>query len=410
MIIRFMSYLKGYVHICAKGYFLERFLNLCLKEDILLWDLERTSSEELSAKISISAFKNLKVAARKTRTKISIKQKYGFPFFLHRNKARRGIAFGIIIFALIIWYLSTHLMGITIEGTSLPHQKIYSALNSYGIKIGTPVKNINNKILKNQLMTSIEDFGWVGVNIKGSRLYIEATDRKKRKDALSSSEPCNIVAAKDGVVRFMEIRDGQTMVLINTPVKKGDLLVSGVIDSNAVGMRYTHSYGEVYATTWYKEEMKIPLSYTQKIMTGNTKSKYNLKLLNLSLNLYLNGKSPYKEYQSYKSQKEYSLPLKIFPSVFINKQEYFEQNVQTKKRTVTEAIELGKFYLCHKINTKLSKGAVIEDLKVSHKVLGDLVLVMVECECTEDIALKTPIDKTEDLEYNSEHTDETQMR
>lgn len=410
MIIRFMSYLKGYVHICAKGYFLERFLNLCLKEDILLWDLERTSPNELSAKVSICAFKNLKTAARKTRTKVSIKQKYGFPFFLHRNRARRGIVFGIVVFALIIWYFSTHLMGITIEGTSVSHQKIQSALNSYGVKIGTPIKNINNKILKNQLMTSIEDFGWVGVNVKGSRLYIEATDREKRKDALSDTDPCNLVAAKDGVVRFMEIRDGQTMVLINTPVKEGDLLVSGVIDSNAVGMRYTHSYGEVYATTWYKEEMEIPLSYTQKVMTGNTKSKYNLNFLNLSLNLYLNGKSPYKEYQSHKSQKEYSLPLKIFPSVFINKQEYFEQKVQTKERTVTEAIELGKFYLCHKINTKLSKGAVIDSLSVSHKLSGDTVLVTVECECTEDIAIQTPIDKTEDLEYNSEHTVETQMR
>ena len=51
--------------------------------------------------------------------------------------------------------------------------------------------------------------------------------------------------------------------------------------------------------------------------------------------------------------------------------------------------------------------------KEEYKKRGDTVLVTVECECTENIALQTPIDKTEDLDYNNisnELTDETQTR
>ncbi len=402
LIIWVLSYFKGYIQIFASGYFLERFLNLCLMEDILLWDLQRISPNELCAKISIAGFKNLRKSARKTRTKISIKKKYGFPFFLSRNRERKGIIPGIIVFLIIIWYFSTHLMGITIEGSQVDEEKILSALSSYGVEIGMPIKNINNKILKNQLMTSIEDFGWVGVNIKGSRLYITASDREKPNESLSADLPCNIVAAKDGVIRLMEIRDGQTMVLVNTPVKRGDLLVSGVIDSNAVGMRYTHSYGEVWADTFYEEEIIIPLKHTQNIMTKKSRSKYTVKVLNFAVKLYLKDSPPYKNYKMHKSKKEYNPPLKIFPSIYVEKQEFFETKAQAKTRSVSQAVELGKFHLLNKINTQLSKGAVIENITVSHKKQGNNLLVTLKCQARENIAHKTPIDKTEDLDYNNE--------
>lgn len=397
-----MSYFKGYVNIYARGYFLERFLNLCVREDILLWDLERQTPSEMRAKVSISAFKDLRVAARRTRTKIKVTSKYGFPFFLRRNRRRRGMAVGLFLFAVIIWYLSTHLMGITITGNAaLPDEKIYAALNSYGIKIGTPVKNIDNQILKNQLMTALEDIGWAGVNLKGSRLYIEVRGREKKETSVSEGEPCNIVAAKDGIVRLMEIRDGQTMVYVDTLVEKGDLLVSGVIDSNVTGMRYVHSYGEVYASTWYSESMDIPLSCVETKMTGNRKRKYDVSLLNCSFKLYFRPTPKYEKYQSHRTVSEYSLPLKIFPSVFVGKTEFYEQTELNRTRTVEEAVALGRFYLCHRINTQLAKGAEVENVKLSYEENGDSVRVTVEYECLENIAEQTPIDKSEILEYNN---------
>lgn len=409
LIIKLMSYLKGYVKIYARGYFLERFLNLCLIEDILLWELSRPSEHELYAKVSINAFKNMKSAARKTRTRVNIVQKNGFPFFIHRNRKRRGILAGILIFALIIGYFSTHLMGITINGGAfISDEALTNSLNSYGVKIGTPLNKINTKILKNQLMTANEELGWIGINLKGSRLFIEIKERKGRVDAISSA-PCNLVAAKDGVVRLMEVRDGQTMVLKDTPVKAGDLLVSGVIDSNTVGMRYTYSHGEVFAETYYKEEIEIPLKYTQKRMTGNIQTKCNLQLLGLTLKLYLKDDPDYKNYQSIVQKCEFSPPLKIFPSLFIEKKKFFEQKEHTKTRTVNEAAELGKFQLLHRITAKLSKNGKIQSTKLSFTENNQSVTVFLECICYENIAVQVPIDKTEDLEYNVSNQ-ETQMR
>ncbi|MBR2916306.1 MAG: sporulation protein YqfD [Clostridia bacterium] len=403
MIVKLVSYLKGYVKIHAKGFFLERFLNLCKTEDIILLNLSYINPYEISAKVSVAAFRSLRNAARKTRTKIKIQSKHGLPFFISRNKNRRGFAFGIIVFLLLIWYLSGHLMGISIEGNNrISEDTLISSLNSYGVEIGTPLHKINTKFLKNQLMTANDDLGWLGLSLKGSRLYITLTERKQKEVIPPTDEPCNLVAKRDGVIRLMEIRDGQTMVLNNTLVKEGDLLVSGVIDSKAVGMRYTHSFGEVYATTWYKEETEIPLKYKTKTFTGKKKSKLKLNFLNLSVPLYIKDTPPFSHYEVKKSKKVHSLPLEIFPALTTEKMEFFEQKEQTKERTVSEAVILGKFQLMQKVNSQLSKGAKIEKVDLSFRENGDSVTVILECECLEDIAVKTPIDKSEELEYNED--------
>ena len=404
LIRKLISFFKGYLEITAQGYFLERFLNLCLMDDILLYDLSRENTEKLSAKINISSFKKLRVIARKTRTRIQINKKFGFTFFIQKNKNRRGICIGVFLFILIIYFFSTHLMGISLVGNNkISDDELFTSLLSYGVKIGVPVNSINTKKIKNQLMTSNPDLGWVGISLKGSRLYLEIKERKEKKEIPGTNEPCNLVASKNGIVRLMEIRDGQTMVIVNTPVKKGDLLVSGVIDSNSVGMRYTHSYGEVYATTWYKENINIPLEYKTKIFTQEKKTKRIMKFLNTSVPLYFSKEPSYSHYKTHTSTKEYSLPINIFPSIKLEKTEYFKQKEQNKERTLNEAITLGKFHLLHRINSQISDGASIDKVRVSHQKTGNIVSVTLECECTENIAKKTPIDKTEDLEYNEDN-------
>lgn len=399
MLIRFISYLKGYVKITARGAFLERFLNLCLKNEIPLWDLKQKSESELSSKVSLRDFFQLRGAARRSRTRIKIDQKCGFPFFLKRHKARRGILIGAVFSAFLIWYFSTHLMGISISGSASSREEIVAALSSYGVRIGTPTRKIDVKLLKNNLMTASDDFGWVGVNLKGTRLFISTTARKEKQEA-SSDDPCNLVAKCDGVIRLMKIQDGQTMVLVNTAVKSGDLLVSGIIDSNVLGMRYAHASGEVLATTWYKEEIEIPLKYTKKSLTGKTKSKRTLNIFSLSLRLFLNENPPYKHYISREFNREYSLPLEIFPSVSVKNQRFYEQRQKTAKRSLSEATALGKFYLLNRITASLSPGAVIEKTTLKSEDIGGAVKVTLECECTENIALEVPIDKTDELGYN----------
>ena len=67
-----IKYAKGYVNIIVDGYFTERFINLCINNDILLWDIKRLGENRITAKIAPGDFHRIKGAARKTKSKIKI--------------------------------------------------------------------------------------------------------------------------------------------------------------------------------------------------------------------------------------------------------------------------------------------------------------------------------------------------
>ena len=80
-------YLFGYINIYVEGFFIERFINLCISKGIMLWKLSRENSTSLTVKISIGEFKKIKEIARKTRCKVKIKEKKGFPFLLKKYRS-----------------------------------------------------------------------------------------------------------------------------------------------------------------------------------------------------------------------------------------------------------------------------------------------------------------------------------
>ena len=57
-LIRLWHYLKGYVIIIVTGTCVERFINICTRRQIPLWDVERITPGSVSMKMSINGFKN----------------------------------------------------------------------------------------------------------------------------------------------------------------------------------------------------------------------------------------------------------------------------------------------------------------------------------------------------------------
>ena len=98
-----------------------------------------------------------------------------------------------------------------------------------------------------------------------SRVYVEIKERLDTPIRVDADVPCDIVAERDGVVKSLAVREGKHLVTLNQFVEKGDLLVSGVIDSEAKGMRFVHSFGEIYAETIYKKSGEYTFEYIEKI-------------------------------------------------------------------------------------------------------------------------------------------------
>ena len=83
------NYILGYIRITVEGYFIERFINLCLKKGILLWNNKRKKSTLLEVNVSIKDFREVVEIAKKSQCKVKIKQKKGLPFLFHKYRKRK---------------------------------------------------------------------------------------------------------------------------------------------------------------------------------------------------------------------------------------------------------------------------------------------------------------------------------
>ena len=80
--------LFGYVRIEVEGYYIERFINICTNNKILIWNLKREKGVKLYLNIGINDFRKLSTIAMKTNCKIKILRKKGIPFLLNRYKKK----------------------------------------------------------------------------------------------------------------------------------------------------------------------------------------------------------------------------------------------------------------------------------------------------------------------------------
>ena len=52
-------YIIGYLRICVEGYYIERFINICTNNKILIWNLKRDKHVRLYLNIGIKDFKKI---------------------------------------------------------------------------------------------------------------------------------------------------------------------------------------------------------------------------------------------------------------------------------------------------------------------------------------------------------------
>lgn len=394
-------FLKGYVVICAEGHFCERFLNICMRRGIYLSNVRRLGQERITACISIAGFREIREIARKTRTRVSIAERHGLPFLLHRYRKRRAALVGVVLFFGILWYLSSHIVGIDVVGNErIDTKDILLGLKEFGVYHGAVTDEIDDASVRNRMMSKFDEIAWIGISLKGSRVCIEIKERLDTPIRVGTDIPCDIVAERDGVVKSLAVREGKHLVTLNQFVEKGDLLVSGVIDSEAKGMRFVHSFGEIYAETIYKKSGEYTFEYIEKIYTGQEKKRYSLSVMGKEFKFYRGAGSPFEKCDMNEQKNEYKAPLSFLPSVFVTARNYAEYKTEKRTRSPEKTVEIGSEELSAELEKEIPSDARILDKRVNFAESENGVTVTVEYVCREDIGQQRVIDKTELLEYD----------
>lgn len=155
-------YILGYVNISVEGYFIERFINICVSKNILLWNLKRKKSSFLYANIGMKEFKKIKEIAKITKCRVKIEKKKGLPFILHRYKKRKLFFASLITIIILIFGVSNFIWNIEITGNnSISTEEIMKQVNETGLHIGMLKQKIDTKEIINNIRLKRDDIAWV---------------------------------------------------------------------------------------------------------------------------------------------------------------------------------------------------------------------------------------------------------
>lgn len=267
--ISFLKWLNGYLTLLLTGPMVERCFNHASRENLLLWNIKVTK-DGYYCNISQKAFPMLKDLARKSGTKLSIHQEHGLPFFLKRHRKRKMFFFSVVLAFLALYVMTLFIWDIQIIGNeSYEKKEILSYVTENHVRGGQLIKTVDTIALEEALRTKFEKFAWVSCEIKGTCLVIHIKETINLHVENKSSKPSNLVAVKDGLVTSMITREGTPMVEVGQKVKKGDVLISGIIsyqnDSKEVfDEAFVAADGDIVAKTTYSYKDEFLLSFYEK--------------------------------------------------------------------------------------------------------------------------------------------------
>ena len=382
--------MRGWVEVELSGRFTERFLNLCMKKNIYLWDVKRRG-ETLFCSMSVAGFRMIRPFAQKTKTKVHIREKHGLPFFVRRYKKRYFFIPGIFLFCFLVIFLSSFVWTVEIVGLSrVEEAEVREVLKDAGLYPGARKSNINPMEVQRKVLLSTDDIVWIWTDIRGVRAYVEVKESTPIPEMVPLDEPCNIVAAEDGVVTQMTVKEGQAVVKEGDAVAKGDLLVSGVMDSSLSAGRLVHALGSVKATVWVEKSMEIPLWEEVRTSSGNVRKENTVKFLNFSINLFRNGRNNYENYDKITTIK----PMTIFgwkTPISIKTCEYQEMTVERKPISQEEATEKAVRVLDREMMQDLEDAEIMDRQTQVEALPNGNINVIRRIEANREIGMSVPM-------------------
>ena len=279
MLLKIIRFCRGYVDFRAVGKFPERFLNLTSRYGVNIWNANPTDNG-LEASMSVYDYRKIRNLTRKLKIKTKIKSKHGMPFIINKYKPRVGLAVGAVIGAVLLIILSNIVWSISITGTNrVSNTYLLDVLKKNGVSVGVYKNNLDVKSIERNVLLQIDDIGWMSVNIVGNTVSVEVKEKYEKPELNSDTGPCNIKAASDGVITDIKASKGVTQVLIGSGVTKGDLLVSGIMETKVNTIQYVHASAEVYADVIYQKELKTPIDYQYYSLTKNKTNRNRLLFL-----------------------------------------------------------------------------------------------------------------------------------
>lgn len=411
MLMRVLRWYRGYLWLHLKGATTERFLNLCRNQNIYLWDV-CIKQDSYFCKMELSDYWHIRKIARKTHTFPIVDKRIGFPFWSRRVVQRKGMILGFVSGVLLLYTLSLHVWDISFEGQSIyTEERLLKYLATIQVKTGMKKSEVDCQSIEEQIRLKYPDIGWVSAELEGTKLNIAMVETNMPVPAKKKRDACHLVASHDGVVGEIITRSGTPMVKKGDQVKKGDILISGVLEfkddgGNIIRKEAVCADGDIQLVTQYNYQDSCNKRYIKKKYTGEEKKAWEISMgaKKIFFTNPFKGFNKERKYDiianecSISISKSFCLPISYG---IIQYREYEEKEEEYSVSDVKEILNDRFLYYLEKIE---KEGVCVLEKKVCFKRQTKNVYQMVG-----NLTVTEPVNEyreVEETEWRLEQTDE----
>lgn len=205
-----------------------------------------------------------------------------------RMKHKPAILAALVLSALLMLVSVNTVWDIRIEGNeALPDAVVVEELSRCGFNVGDLWLLKDRSAIESALLSSSEDVAWININRRGSVAYVKIAEKAQNGDTDTESTLgySNVVASADCVIEEITVYSGQAVVKAGDAVKKGDLLIAGILPPESGG-GFCHASGSITGRMSDTVTVTVPREYQTKTKTGEKLLTFSVKFFKINANIF----------------------------------------------------------------------------------------------------------------------------
>lgn len=388
-----LNYLRGQVTVEVESAAPERVLNLCAAHGIPFWGLTWLSEIRLRAAIDRAELPRLREVLTRTDAVLTVVRTEGAPEVWRQYRRRYVLLAAAAVLAAVLALGSTHIWDFQVTGNdTVPTETILRTLEKYGVALGARSR-IDQEALRNQVLLELPDVVWLTVNMRGCTAHVQVVERQRPPHLYADGEITNVVAARDGLVTKIQALDGQAQVMAGTTVTAGQVLISGVVDSDQRGYRLLHGMGQVWARTWYELSVSVPLTVQEKGQEVGAVTRLAVDIGRNRIKIYGKGSMTGPDCDKMTVYHQARLPFGLTLPVTLVTERTVRYAAGEAERSMADARAEGETQLMTQLEEALaqSQGQLL-DHSFDAVRQGTRLVVTLRAECEEQIGVSSPLD------------------
>ena len=270
----------------------------------------------------------------------------------------------------------------------IPTAQIESVASELGLKPGVWKKDIQAKLLQEQLMNAFPQTSWLSVNTSGCLIRIELEELSEKPDLEANKRACNILAKATGQILYMEVYAGTPEVKEGDAVVEGQLLLNAVVEDTYGGNTLKHAAGKIIAATQHTFTTQVEMQKEIAQETGHIVTRRSATVFGLRIPLSFTGK-PDGTYRLEAEQVRLKVMDSLLPVSFY-KENWIEEMRQVVPVSQEEALQKAREEVAIQQKEQLGD-ATITAQQETVEVRDGVLYYRVDVNCEENIGVESEV-------------------